>query len=758
MQQRYGHFTGDGSEFVITTPDTPRNWYNYFFTDHYISFTSQVGVGQGFLQDRLGRRIVAVKERGVYLWDGTQGYSLTGLPVHDSPQAYECTHGLGYTVIRLRRHDISTEYGLFVPCGEDPLTGLELAWVKVKNLGTATKEIKLMSYCGNDLDGPYTPQGYNTDALHMDGALQGLHFALQQPWNDATEQDFRFFHSCGQGISGHDCARNAFIGSYGTLADPKAIHRGGCSGSSCVAEKMCFALERAFTLAPGEEQFSSFLMGLTDSLERAQQLSGRYGTEAAVMAALQEVKAKHAALRDSVEVHAPDRELNHLLNHWLPYQTNMGSRWARVRHNGYRDLASDTECLAAVAPRLAWDRFKRILSYQYANGYAPRTFLHGQIHDNNFADCTVWLTFTAYTLIMELGDASLLLEQVPFNDGSLASVYEHLKRSVSFLYGFTGHHGLIRIWGGDWNDCMNWAGLEGKGVSVWLSIAWYRANEQFRQLAALLEQHADVRQAEERAAVMKQRVDQHGWDEAGGYYLYAISDEGHPIGAHGSEEGAVYLNPQLWALMSGIAAGDKALRALARAEELLEDPLGTLVSTPAYTKKVPYIGGMTLKAPGVQENGGVYLHTMGWKLAVDAMLKRHDLVARDIQRILPFRNPVVQGRAEPYMLCNCYMGKETGYRYGTPGQSWRTGAAPWFLKAMLEHVLGLHPTMQGLDLRPCLPPDWHQVEVRRVFRGCSYQIRYQKTGEPGITVDGQKLDGSLLPCYPGQQVNVVLSW
>ena len=71
-------------------------------------------------------------------------------------------------------------------------------------------------------------------------------------------------------------------------------------------------------------------------------------------------------------------------------------------------------------------------------------------------------------------------ETVPFNDGSESSVYEHVRRSVDFLYHFRGRNGLIRIWGGDWNDCMNEAGMKGEGVSVWLSIAWYRANEMFR--------------------------------------------------------------------------------------------------------------------------------------------------------------------------------------------------------------------------------------------------------------------------------------
>ena len=63
----------------------------------------------------------------------------------------------------------------------------------------------------------------------------------------------------------------------------------------------------------------------------------------------------------------------------------MGSRWARVRHNGYRDLMSDSECTGSFAPKLAWERYKRVLTYQYSNGYAPRTFIDGQIRDNNFS-------------------------------------------------------------------------------------------------------------------------------------------------------------------------------------------------------------------------------------------------------------------------------------------------------------------------------------------------------------------------------------
>ena len=77
----------------------------------------------------------------------------------------------------------------------------------------------------------------------------------------------------------------------------------------------------------------------------------------------------------------PDKTLNKRFCPWLCYQTNMGSRWARVRHNGYRDIVSDTECLAVFNAPLAWERIKRLLSYQCSNGYAPRTFKDGKIQD-----------------------------------------------------------------------------------------------------------------------------------------------------------------------------------------------------------------------------------------------------------------------------------------------------------------------------------------------------------------------------------------
>ena len=80
----YGHYE-NGAEFVIDTPKTPRHWYNYFFNDDYVTFTSQVGLGEGFAQDSLGRRIPVLSNRGAWMLDkkAKKAHSLFALPISD---------------------------------------------------------------------------------------------------------------------------------------------------------------------------------------------------------------------------------------------------------------------------------------------------------------------------------------------------------------------------------------------------------------------------------------------------------------------------------------------------------------------------------------------------------------------------------------------------------------------------------------------------------------------------------------------------
>ena len=62
-ERKFGAFAADRPEYVISERKTPRHWYNYFYNERYNAFSSQVGYGEGLLDDELGRRVLLVSDR-----------------------------------------------------------------------------------------------------------------------------------------------------------------------------------------------------------------------------------------------------------------------------------------------------------------------------------------------------------------------------------------------------------------------------------------------------------------------------------------------------------------------------------------------------------------------------------------------------------------------------------------------------------------------------------------------------------------------
>ena len=62
------------------------------------------------------------------------------------------------------------------------------------------------------------------------------------------------------------------------------------------------------------------------------------------------------------------------------------------------------------------------------------------------------------------------------------------------------------------------------------------------------------------------------------------------------------------------------------------------------------------------------------------------------------------------------------------GIGWLTGTANWMHVAAMQYILGVRPTLDGLTVRPCLPPAIAKAEVRRRFRGQTYRIVLTQEG------------------------------
>ena len=748
----YGHFNADDS-YTITEPETPRHWYNYMFNDEYVTFTSQVGFVEVLCQDIMGRRILLLSNRNIFLAENGAYWSLFGLPLDYGYTDYACDHATGFSTIRLTHKDIASAVRIFVPN-----EGRGEIWsVTLTNGGDTARTLNLVSYAKTEVDGTYRPQCYSLGQGGFMEDKKAVYAKDYRPlWSKGNRKVWCYMTSSDE-ITGFDARRNAFIGPYGDEQHPVALRKnGGCTNTDCNSEKLCLALQNTITLAPGETKTVHFRLGVAIDTEEIVS-----PTADSVAADFDAMVAKYEKDLSGIEIKTPWKEFDHLINGWMTYAADMGSRWARVRHNGYRDMTSDTECLACVNPKLAWERMKRVLTYQYQSGYAPRTFVDGRIKDNNFADNTVWMTYAVNTIIKELGDPNLLYEAVKFNDTEEAfSVYEHIKRSVDFLYNFQGNYGLVRIWGGDWNDCVNNAGLKGKGVSVWLSIAWVRAGKMFAEVARMLGKEDDAKLALERVDDMTKKIEKYGFDEKGGYYIYARTDDDIIMGSSECDEGQIFLIPQLWSVLAGL---DRGVEAMDRAEEILETPIGIRLAYPAFSYQRPYIGSMAEKFPGVQDNGGIYLHPSAWKLAVDSILRRPDRVEEGLRKMLPWDHSyddgtIAQTCGEPYAMYNSYFAPETGYRTGTPGQSWRTASSSWMLKSVIEFVFGMHPELEGLRIDPCLPLSWNECSIKKVMRDCTFDIHFTGNGEGSdvleIIADGVKIEGNILTPVAGKTIKV----
>ena len=88
--------------------------------------------------------------------------------------------------------------------------------------------------------------------------------------------------------------------------------------------------------------------------------------------------------------------------------------------------------------------------------------------------------------------------------------------------------------------------------------------------------------------------------------------------------------------------------------------------------------------------------------------------------------------------------------HGEAKNSWLTGTAAWSFCSLSQAILGIHPTYGGLRIDPCIPSDFGDFEVTRLFRNHLYYIRIQnpahvQKGVRQILVDGCEIEGNLIP-------------
>jgi cellobiose phosphorylase len=757
----YGQFKDGERSYLIEDMYPKRPWFNYLWNEKYITSFNQFGCGGSLYIDEDGRRTNLLKpgeNRLIYIRDDEtcEYWAANRNFQRESFQTFYSEVGQGYSTIVSNYKEIGMSFRLFVPT-----EGLMECWeVEVENTGSNARHISLYAYA--DIDAYLSP---HLAYIHgkYDKELNGVFISHHGYKLDVDYTNF--FFTSDKVPAAYETTNRRFVGVYGSIIKPDALNDDTLSKSDTTFDADAIAvMQFKLCLEPGEKNRLKFILGLSRTLDDAIKVKTHMLCEESFIREYNKIGQESEKCINKIYINTPDKEINSLANIWLKRQMALGKTWGRVYARGFRDIIQDVTGFVALDAKIAGEKIKYCLRYQYESGNTKRQWNTGGAKEDElhpYRDGACWLAPALAAYLKETGNFSLLEEKVPYYESDIEeTVYEHCKRGVDFLLKELGEHGLCLWGGGDWNDSLNGAGMNLKGESVWLTMAAVKSAMEFAEINGKMGRGAEAEEYRKKADVLRQNILKHGWDKD--HFIYGINDWGEKIGAYDSYEAKLFLNPQAYAVLADIVDEENAGKLLDLVERELKCPYGYVQLKPSYTKGSDRIGRITYLEPGCYENGSVYNHGVTFKIAADCKIGRGNTAFESIKRMTASNpdNPVSKSGVEPYVVTNMYLGPNNKERAGESVMSWITGSAGWLFRCIVEFVIGIQAEYEGLRVSPCLPSHWRNIQITREFRGTVYEININnrdglERGKVQLCLDGKALEGNLIPCCSSSEIHKV---
>ncbi len=800
---QFGYFDDEAREYVITRPDTPLPWINYLGCEDYFGIISNTAGGYSFYKDARLRRLTRYRYnnapldsggRYIYLRDddapASPFWSPTWQPTRTPLDEYECRHGMGYTTIQSTRLGIKANTRYFIPLGAN----LEIWQLTLTNQRPEAANLSIFAtveFCLWDAMDDAT----NFQRNYSVGEVEVVDGVIYHKTEYRERRDHFAFFTCSEKLSSFDTDREAFLGPYRGWESPRGVERGSLRNSIAHGWQPIGAMHVKVALQPGEGRTVIFLLGYqenplgekfdppgtqTINKHTVVPVIRRFLQPVEVSAVFNDLREHWRGLLGKLQVHTPDIHTDRMVNIWNVCQLMSTFNFSRSasyfesgigRGMGFRDSNQDLLGFVHLMPEQARQRILDLAATQLPTGgayhqYQPLTKRGNNEVGSGFNDDPLWLVLSVAAYIQETGKWDILDELVPYDNapGTEENLYAHLQRSMQYTLDRLGPHDLPLIGRADWNDCLNlncFSSSPGQSFQTTTNKDGKVAESVFIAglfiLAAQMMIQITLRRAgDQEAQVYRQAIDHMekavwaaGWD--GNWFRRAYDDSGEPVGSRSCKEGQIFIEPQGICIMAGLGiAGGKARQALDSVAERLTTPHGIMLHQPGYTQYYLNLGEISSYPPGYKENGSVFCHTNPWIMIAEAMVgngaRAHDYYLR----INPSRREEISDvhRCEPYVYAQMIAGREAP-THGEAKNSWLTGTAAWNYLAVTQWILGIRPEFDGLRIDPCIPPEWDDFSVERIFRGCRLNItvrnpQHVSRGVTRVTVDGVKIEGSLV--------------
>ncbi|MFN7999108.1 MAG: hypothetical protein U0Q18_36135 [Bryobacteraceae bacterium] len=799
---KYYDFSADGKVCLIHRHDTPVLWANLLGNGRLVVWTGHDGA---ILESCLiHSRMNKLANRGsgrLYIRDAETGrHFLLNRPNVGVP--WQAAQGLGYTRVTTTDLEWSATATSFVPRDDDVL----LTLVSIRNGAGRERAVDLFTFVewclgdtnystelpGGDFYGFYNnvkqvsfDEGILYGENHCWGALE--RFEGQKVW------PYTGFLCSTAPVKSFETEAARFFGRIADFDNPKAVRDGQCNGRSGAGFTgfPLGVLHHSFRVPAGHEQRFVMMLGIARERQQARRIRSKYDLRAAEQA-LGAVKAFWDRFTgDSVRVQTPEPDIDRLVNVWIKYQhrasmlqnLNTGRTgwgiWCPAypygggRGSDIREIGN-VPCDNQVVKEDLLDFLEGgplLLKGDLQPKWGSPTLFQSDLemrwsqsgqHNPYPGDGRSFWPYPVCWHIKETGDFSLLETRIEYRgqhrwappSGS-GTIFESMRLAIDDALSGLSERGLPRMNPGlgDWNDALNLLSRAGKAESIMTAMELCFLLRECAELARAYNRPDEADAWSRKYTAIKNAINQHGWD--GKWYARAFNDEGEPIGSSRNREGRIFIEPQAWAVLSGVATPERAAQCLESVDELLMTDFGPRICAPPYSQPDDHIGIVAGYAPGWRENGAIWNRPTGWTVMANCLAGRAE-AACEMYRKASIHNPSRNQNIDrfwlpPYAYPEFLVG--AGPDFGRGQFQWCIGKAGTMWRAYVYYILGVRPQYSGLLIDPQIPKHWTGFKVTRPFRGAEYDIEVRNPhganhGVQSLEVDGATISGNLVPIQP----------
>ena len=729
VNNNYGGFKNNGSEYVIYNKNTPMPWSNVISNKTFGTIITNNGCGYTYAYNS-GEFKISSWTNETIVNDPSEGFKFN----NELFEPEKCTHGFGYSILESETKKLVHSVTEFIAKEDN---------VKIYLLKLTNKEKKESTI--------------------------NVEYYINPTFGNFAEKTTRHILSEFMGRDNYLKLRNVYSINYSDvnvfMTSSEKITYAECN------KMLVKSINFDVTLAPGEEKEIVFALGCSLSDDENLELINKYTNISNCKKELKEVKEEWNKTLGTIQVKTPDNSFDYMINGWYLYQTISSRIGAKAGYYqvsgafGYRDQLQDAMNICLVKPEYTRNQILINAAHQFNEG----DVLHWWHEKNHFGlrskykDDYLWLVYATLHYLDRTEDFDILSEEVPYIQGEKLSDYEnekgivfnysnktdtllnHCIKSIELSMKSLGSHKIPLMGGGDWNDGMNRVGIKGKGESVWLGFFLYGIIDKFTKMMKKYDKEFNIDKYTEFNEKLKDNLNKKTWD--GSYYLRAFFDNGDPLGSKENTECKIDLLSQSFSILSGVAPKDRIEKLLNSVEEDLVDSNNKIIKllTPAFSKSLNNPGYIMNYPRGIRENGGQYTHSVSWYIMALIKAGYFDRAYRYYQMINPVNRTkteedVEKYKVEPYVIAADIYSNENFS--GRGGWTWYTGSAGWFYRVGIEEILGIKKHGDKLVIKPNIPIAWDGYKAIYKYKETTYNIEIIKGNKEGVSLDNKEIISS----------------